>query len=245
MPELANTYLENDASLRTYYKMDNVNDSTANANNLTNVNSVVFSPSKFNSGADYGTTNTDKVLALSANPLSDVAMTNLSVSFWVKLRTEIPSGNYRLFELNSNLTGTGVACFVDYSSAFVLSGNVKLSTTNSRVTRTASALGTAAYYHVVLVKANTQVELYVNGVSIGTNTGTGTDASNSSGTYHLSIGSDRLGTDNSPVFIDDFAIFEKALTITEVKFLYAGTNPGNIGRTIQVGSGMSRNEWSS
>jgi len=70
-----------------------------NSNDLTNNGTTAFVAAKFNNGADFGTANSTKYLSRAANIVA--GNSDLSVSLWVKLTTEIGAGFYTLAHIDT------------------------------------------------------------------------------------------------------------------------------------------------
>lgn len=220
--EFSTLALRNDPSLVGYWKLENTNDELS-SHNLTNNNTVAFNAAQFNNGADFGTSNTNKSLNNTTN-LGINGTGATAFSFWVKVTTEITSGNYELVHHDS--TGGADRYFViqyEYNGGIrrlVIDAGSGTATYNI-------TLGTSNFYHIVANRAASDgaIELFVNGVSVATGTA-GTGASG--GNNELSIGAHSNGT-LSPTsgIIDDLAIFSRVLTPTEVTTIYTGQEPSN------------------
>lgn len=166
--ELGSTYLLNDATLRAYYKLENTDDQTSNNYDLTNNGTTTFAAAKFNNGADFGTT-VNGVKSLSIASDLGVSSGAISISMWVKLRSEITvsSGYYYFVEKSST---TNVAYIIRYNYN---SGTPRLEFVRSRVGAADDmvtyniTLGTADFYHLVMTYDGTSIRGYVNGALVG------------------------------------------------------------------------------
>lgn len=166
--ELGSTYLLNDATLRAYYKLENANDTTSNAYNLTNNGTTTFAAAKFNNGADFGTT-VNGVKSLSITSDLGISTGACSISLWVKLRSEITvNSGYYYFVVKAS--ASHVAYIVRYSYN---NGTPRLEFVRSRMGTAEDmvtydiTLGTADFYHLVLTYDGTSIRAYVNGSLVG------------------------------------------------------------------------------
>ena len=220
--ELYTHSLFSDANLVAYYRMESgaLTTDSKGANTLTNYNTVADGIGKFGGGADFGASNTDKALRV-ASDLGIGATTNITASIWVKLNTEISTGEYTFIDKNkAGATGTLIQIYYEYNGGTRRLNFRRLGSANAAVTYNLT-LGTSNWYHLVLTWDGTNMYAYVNGVSVG--------SAASSGTFNLTAYADQLaiGTTNSvdnvrysSAIIDDVAIFSRALTASEVSQLY-------------------------
>lgn len=221
MAQLANTSLINDPNLRAYYKLENVNDTTANAYNLTNTGSIAFNAAKYGLGADMEASNSSKYLSRSSeNPTLGIdGGDQCSFSMWVKLRTEIPSGGYTFFRFNvDNVADRFWELEYQHNSGTPrLALNVAGNTAGYNIT-----LGTSAWYHIVcLVRPNGGTcELWVNGVQRATTT---SSTSSGGAVNNFAIGGRVGGSNFASAIFDDTAVFDDILTEAEILTLYKDT----------------------
>lgn len=208
-----------DTGLISYYKLD---ESSGNAidsvgdNDLTNNNTVGYAAAKINNGADFGTANTNKNFTIS----SALGTTGgaKSISLWVKLRTEISSGSYFLFNLREATNSTKTVIFYDYNSGTrqLIFRREKDNVGADSLTYTIT-LGTDNWYHLVYTYDTTNIIGYINGVAVGSPTaasGNGTGGAN-----EFKLGSDTSGSFTS-AYMDEVGIWSRALTADEVSQLY-------------------------
>lgn len=220
------------ATMRGYWKLEDHLDSSGNARNLSYQGSVSVphNNAKFALGANFGTSGTDKALAITAaNPMSATTIPDMTFSFWLKLNnttsTNSPQGN--ITGLNTDIAATtGCRTNLHYT---ISGGNVSfivvttLTTSNATFTYTIAA--DTLWRHFVLVKSSTTtITMYVNGVQVGTHTGSGSDASIilASSSFFV-IGNAR----NPPprvqqmwCTIDEFILEERAWSASEVRKIY-------------------------
>lgn len=191
--ELGSTYLLNDPTLRAYYKLENADDTTSNNYDLTNNGTTTFAAAKFNDGADFGTTvNGVKSLSIA----SDIGITTgtMSVSLWVKLRTEITaSAGYYYFVDKASAAHVEYIIRYNYNNGtprleFVRN---RMGTAEDMVTYDIT-LGTAAFYHLTMTYDGTSIRGYVNGALVGSPV-TSSGAGASGGTDKMYIGAKIVG----------------------------------------------------
>jgi len=193
---------------RGYWKLSNVNDTSSNGFNLTNQNSVAFSVSKFTTGADYGSSGTNKALTYGSNIFSVTQPTDISFSFWFKLNdTTTSNANARLFEvvtLNNSASGLRILGFYNISA-----GNVTLTLLNSSTTGNISVTKTItadSNWHAILMRraaGNLAINIDMGSVSTiahGTATTSGITA-----TYPFVIGNNAISlVTQAWVIMDEF-----------------------------------------
>jgi hypothetical protein len=201
-------------NLRAYYKLENLNDSSGRGFNLTNNNSVAFSPAKYANGADFGTSGTNKGLTTTTNVLSANRPSNYAVRFRFRLNDDADTGNKVLFNLLTGNTFSGgftymgaryrisgsnltISCFCDREAEF----NEITLPKNSR------------WYHVdclrfgdsskFLVQIQNEADriLHLNDVTIGASFSQST-------TNRLSIGNNQILSNQGYVTIDQFYVDE-------------------------------------
>lgn len=238
--ELFSMSLFNDANLQAYYRLENVNDAK-NSYHLTNFNSVPFNAAKFNNGADGGATNASLRLATSSTlGISDIA-TSISFSFWVKMNTEIGSGNQVMFEKTlgpNNPQVVGYSVKYEYNA-----GTRRLNFTRAKhgvadnACFISATLGTTNWTHIALTWDGSTVRGYTNGTEGCTVASSGSGATDSNLTNRFAI----LSSDNGYApgswlsgIVDDMAVFNRQLTATEVSDIANGTADTTRGEEYQI-----------
>jgi len=206
------------SGLVALYHGSDVNDYSGNGYTLTNANSVGFVPGKFGNCADFGTSNINKRLYISNNLGIDGG--SMTFMFWIKLRTEIPSGYYTFVTLRSTTSKTFYEIYYDYNSgtrrlAFDR-GKPGVADQQVLVTKT---LGTTDWYHLALTYDLTNVNAYINGNLVGQQAASGNGSA--AVTTGLSIGTDTAGANPSSMYIDEIPVFNKALSPQEIRRIYA------------------------
>lgn len=166
--ELGSTYLLNDVTLAAYYKLENTDDQTSNNYDLTNNGTTTFAAAKFNDGADFGTT-VNGVKSLSIASSLGISSGTMSVSLWVKLRTEITaSAGYYYFVDKASTTNVEYIIRYNYNN-----GTPRLEFVRNRMGAGEDmvtydvTLGTSDFYHLVMTYDGTSIRAYVNGALVG------------------------------------------------------------------------------
>jgi hypothetical protein len=205
-----------------YYKLENVNDSLR-AFTLTNVNTVGFSSGLFGSAADFGTANTNKCLKIS----NSVGYRGgaYSISMWTKLQAEISSSNWILAQAIDSITDTQFEIWYNYNA-----GNRTLSFDRNRYGVAYDSIigtttfGTNSWHHVVLTYDGAKLIGYLDNTFIGSVAAAGTGANAITDQFTLGAYDDGTGTKGyfASVYIDDVAVFPRALSSNEVNLLYTG-----------------------
>jgi hypothetical protein len=221
--EINTNKLKTDSNLKAYYRFESgalTTDSSSNGYTLTNNNTVAEGTGKFGGGADQGTSNTTKSFSI-LDSLGVAGTSSLSISFWIKLNTEITTGTQTVC---THLSNTGAdryfECYYDYNG-----GNIRLRLDPSNNGTTTAivngALGTTAWHHIVLIRDVTAgtSRIWVNNVPGATQANGTTGGGN---TNKFSIGANPAGSGETSAIFDDLAVFNRALSAEEVRSLYAG-----------------------
>jgi hypothetical protein len=220
--EIASTALAGDANKRAYYKFDAgalTTDSSGNGYTLTNTNTVGEGTGKFGVCADFSSTNSNKDLRI-ANDLG-IAGGAISLSAWVKITTAPISTNIACIIAQSD-AGTDTEYYIRYynngGTLQVEFFRTKRGVGNNIVTVN-HTLSTTSFTHVALTYDATNIVGYINGVNVGTIAASGNGTSGSSDCFSLG---EVLGFNTWYLsgLIDDAAVFNRALTATEISNLY-------------------------
>lgn len=225
MAELAKTSLNSDANLKAYYKLENANDSTATAYNLTNYGTTPFNSAKYSNGADFGTANSSRYLSI-GNALG-IDGGAISISCWVKIATQISAGHsfYTFVEQDSNNTKTQYYLAYQYNSGTprLIYNRGRLNVSSAQLFYNVT-LTPGTWYHLVLTYNGTTLKSYFNGSEV--NVGGTAASGNGTGTWTdtFIVGKDYTANSGSDYFyggmLDDIAVFNRALTAAEVTTLY-------------------------
>lgn len=218
-PELESTSLRGDANLQAYWKLEDVNDETANNRDLTNTGTVTFTTGKFGNCADTGASNSTKKLTVASN--CGVAGGNISINLWFNSYAATFAGDHPpLISCLSDLTGgAGVAYGLGINTtglfAFRLKSGVAWQET------AATAILASSWYMATMTYDGTNCKLYINGnyvsqVAASGNGSTGFYADQTALFCHAGYTADAF----TSAKIDDADIFNRTLTSTEISNLY-------------------------
>lgn len=106
MAEVCNTSLFNSANLKADYEFEVLTTDSKNGNTLTNTGTVTQGTGRYGYSADFGSSNSSKVLSLSA-PLQTVTYP-WSIAFWVKLYSYSSQGPSALVYNGTDANGYGI-----------------------------------------------------------------------------------------------------------------------------------------
>jgi hypothetical protein len=219
MAQLSSTSLFTDANLVSYYKLEDVSDSKG-ANTLTNTNTVAFNGGKFNNGADFTSTNTNKKLAVSSN-LGIAGSGAMSISFWVKPYTVASAQTY-IFHNSTTTADRYLAVSIDGSNHLTFNG---AGASDSATTFT----NTSSFSHIVVTRSGAGAVLgYLNGVQVASLSVGGSGVT----TNELRIGVTAADGEYASCIIDDVAIFSDVLTAAEVLILFRDIGGVNLAAEI-------------
>jgi len=231
MAELNTLSLKNDANLKAYYRFESgalTTDSGANGYTLTNINSVAEVSGKHSGAADLdGST---KYLDMPSAVFATGAQT---IAFWFK-PDNLGSDAYVLADYDAG-SSTGLGILINSSEQIGIGVNGGVNTLQSGV------LSTSVFSHIAFVINGASSILYVNGVSVATGTLSPTNNTNKlriNGRWVTA----NTGTAVGGTFeIDDFAVFTRALTATEITTIY---NPGfDLTERITIGDTLTINTF--
>lgn len=218
------------ATMRGYYHLEGLTDASGNGITLTNNNTVAFNAGRFTNSANFGSSGTNKGLTYAtANIMSVLSFANATASFWVKFNsTSNPTGNPAYFFTNATRLTSGAGAsrwFCNYTVSggnFNIAATIKLATGDATATYSI-AVNTTNWYHIVFVKSGTTTAiLYVNGIQVSTNTGSGANTTNVNSLYYLSIGNiGHTALANQGWYImDEFIIEERVWSPSEIRKYY-------------------------
>lgn len=211
-------------NLVAYYKLDessgNAADSSGSGFTLTNTGTIPYSTTygKINNGASFDGSSQYFVGSASQNITGDATF-----SFWMKpqslasdpvLFCKFGVGNTQLsYYLQLNFTSNNVG-FVNSADGSTAIGGTTVAYTFS--------VNTLYYVSLVYTAATPKIELFINGTSIGSSTGT-LKTSIFAGTDIFEIG--RYTRGNVLFYngyLDEVGIWSRVLTSTEISSLYNG-----------------------
>lgn len=228
MPELNYTILKNNTNLKAYYRMESgalTTDSSGNGVTLTNNNTVGEGTGVFGGAADGGASNSNKSLT-STNTLG-IDGGAISMSFWIKLNSEISSSFWAPIYQGNNTSKTNNMVWYEYNS-----GTRRLGFYRSRNGVAADSftynvtLGTSVWHHIVYAYDGTTIRGYLDGKYIGAVASSG----NGSAATDIGIGilASASGGATSSCLMDDVSFFNIALSADQIKELYEGRTVGEL-----------------
>ena len=214
--ELATSTLFTDTALKAYYRFSsNLNDSSTSGYTLSNSNSSDTAGGKFGNGRNFVRASSQHAY-LSAGGFGNINLTGIqtwgmwfspvsnSVNYYTAGLRASGGGDYRGFFLNSS-----------GNANFQIDGL----TTNAGI-NSSNTFSSGSYNFVVGRYDGSQISIFLN----GTWNRLSASGSGNSIVSNFSIG--RLGDQNLNYYdgnIDDFWIFNRALSDDEVQYLYDGT----------------------
>ena len=167
------------------HHLNDTNDSTSNAYNLTNTNSIAFNAAKIGNGGDAGATNTNKRLINTGN--LGITGGNISMSVWVKMNTEIATNGFVNFLDKSSATHNVHYRFIYQGSGGVrrvafqrLRQNIAANQANYNIT-----LGTSNFHKLDFTYDGSTVRGYIDGVQVATVASSGNGGSGGANGYTL------------------------------------------------------------
>jgi len=207
---LASAALDDD--LLHYWTFDSTTDDAYGSNDLTNTGATSVPAGGIIGGtydyADSGDYMTGDSLASEINGLAD---------FTINIWTKVISQSDISFVTSSN-NGGGVHQFSIYWSAASLSVQ-----SSSGSAGYSSVADDSQWYMITMVKDGTTLNTYINGTFENSDTCDATIPSNSNTFY---VGRQTyLGSQGADGYIDEFGMWERALTTDEIEFLFAEGSP--------------------
>ena len=211
-------------SIFRVYNGDNVNDTSGNAQNGTNVGGITFTTGKIGNAFTF---NGSGYVALPNNSLnlSDSGSNAYSISLWVKFtdNSGLPQGLLtNCMQSGSNSWGWMIWY---WNNQIYLTRRAGTSTSYDLVTPSSPAISTNVDYNVVVTRKNGSTKLFINGLLVASDTST-VDTVYTTTHYPL-IGARQ--TYATPVYewyakngtkIDAVNVWNKELTANEVTALY-------------------------
>lgn len=216
-------YLPQQASIKAYYALENVNDGSVNAYNLTNNNAVTFTNAKFFSGANFGAVNSNKSLTVTTD-FGLASAGAVTYSCWIKLLAEIDTGRWTFVSHTTSATTAYYSITYDYNAGTIrlefarVKGGVASQAYQHNIT-----LGTTNFYHLALVYDSTNVNGYINGVYVGQAAASGTGDARDP---YFSIGKVIGYSEFASALIDEVVVWFTALTATEIIKVFQGSARG-------------------
>ena len=201
-------------------------DEAANANDLTDNNTVTYGTGKDGNSAKFTKTNSE-YLSISDGSQTGLDITgDLTMSAWIKKTTDFGNGQIMgKFDGNGGASSRGYALHLDANTSTSLDINISNGTTATwKYVTWAPTTGT--WYHVAAVydASAGSVEFYVDGSQQGT-TQTGLPTSITNNSQAFQIGAHSGGGSYIDGEVDIAIVFDRALTSAEISDLYNSGSP--------------------
>lgn len=207
--------LPQQAYIKAYYNLENVNDGSANGFNLTNNNSVTFSAAKIGNGADFGNPNSNKSLSIVNN--FGITGGAITISMWVKLLAEIGTGAWSFAAQSSQTNYVSQVITYAYNAGARQLQCVRTKYGVASETALISAtLGISAFHHIVYTYDGTNIVGYYDNTSFSA---AASGNGSSTLTNYFTIGANN-GAAFTSAIIDEVIVWNKALTSAEVDTVY-------------------------
>jgi fibronectin type 3 domain-containing protein len=152
-------------------------------------------------------------------------LTDFTISSWVKINTL--STWARIFDFG---TGTTNYMFLSPSSGTTVRYSIRTSSVAEKAINGTSVLPTGVWAHVAVTQAGSTAILYVNGAEVGRNMTMTLNPSSLGSTTLNRIGISQFASDTKlNGTVDEFRIYNKALSAADVKALFDELAPGKPG----------------
>jgi len=204
-------------NLVSYWKLDESSGNAADSkssNTLTNKNTTTFVTGKINNGANIVRASNQGFTIADNAPLSITG--DMSISCWVNYASSVQG------HIVTKFGGVGNRSFRLWTGGTT---DIQFATSSNGITLHnvvwTVALSTSTFYHLVLVytSATHLAELFLNGVSQGTQDVTDTSIFDSTAVFGVGTESTLDSFDGK---IDEVGIWSRTLTSTEASQLYNG-----------------------
>lgn len=208
-----------ETNLVANYRLNDVNDNKASFN-LTNNNSVTFTPAVMGNGANFGTANTNKSLDIANNLGVTGSNAQGSINFWTKILTEITSGIYGFGQIRDSVGKFIFQMYYEYNGGTRRIGfnRQRFAVANDFFVSN-QTLGIVTPHMITFTFNGSTVTGYLDGTSVGTvsssgdGTGSPTDLS--------AIG--YRDSDFASALIDEYSVWNtRAISGAEITSLYNG-----------------------
>jgi hypothetical protein len=217
--ELYTTDLYTDANLEFYERFEgNADDSSSN--------SIVATPTNISYHADYGKfgqgarfNGSNSRIDKAYNAATQLGGQDFSIVFWIKRNAD----QFGTIIINRQTTGQSVDYYAVVSAVGIVDCRQLDGSTSKNIVTATDAIALDEYHHIAIIrdKGGTSA-IYVDGISSGTvadDNGAYTNAANQAGT----LGKDPPYAEYLSADLDDFAIFSRVLTPTEIQLLAIGS----------------------
>lgn len=211
------------ASMRVYWKLEDVNDSSGNSKTLTNATGVGFISGRFSKAANFGSSGTGQTLQITGGTIFSTQIVNaFTISFWFKLN------NVSASNVNAGLYAHDIATGGNMSSSLIYNisgGNITLTWRINLVTTSVIATvilpADGNWHHVVCIRnSQTTNTLIIDGYTyVANGVGSGANAT-SNGLSRFSIGNGVLGSTQAWAMIDEFIVEQRIWSASEIRKYY-------------------------
>ncbi len=150
------------------------------------------------------------------------SLDDFSIAVWV--RQDSLAAWSRIFDFGSG-TGTYMFLTPDSDDGTVRFAMTTTGTGGEQKISTTSALSTGVWHHVVVTLSNTVGVLYLDGVEAGRNNNLTLKPSSLGNTTLNYLGKSQFADPNLPGALDDFRIYARALSTSEITALANGHSP--------------------
>lgn len=217
MAELFINPLFSDANLVSYWRMEGNSNDSKSSNNGTDTN-ITYNASygKFGQGALFNGSSS-KIAVGSTSAFNFSGTSPFTISCWVYLSSYPGATRQIISKFNLNIAGQWVLALIYTSPNYFFALNRNASPFTPAISNI--TISTGNWYHLVGVYDGTNSTIYTNGVA-GTPIASGSVGSSSIQTHIGCILDNGNPTNFFPGYIDDVAIFSRALTSSEILSLY-------------------------
>lgn len=218
--ELNSTSLISDANLRAYYRFNNgaiTTDSSGNGYTLSATSVDGSASGKFGYGAEF-TAQTDQLKILSDFGIAGTH--DQTFNGWLYITTDISTNGYNM--LYAQNTTSTPRYFQFYYRDISGTKTLKIDASGTILT-VSQTLTPNTWYMLTAVRDNTnsKTQIYVNGSQVGSDGTLGTlDIYGNNLSYIFGDGNESL---NPIGIMDDAAVFDRALSASEISNLYEST----------------------
>lgn len=200
-------------------------DSSGNGRTLTNTNTVGYAAGLIGNAADYGTSNGTNKTFIRTDGCGITGTGDMSVSFWIKGRTEIAAGSTVFF---TNQTSGDI--YHQFSYEFNAGTRRVVWNVGGTEIRSNLTIGTSNFVSIIATKTGTSaMELFVNNASVAS----GVPGAGTGGSDYTSFGATSGASNGPAAFIDIAYLSNTVVTARDRATLYNG----GLGYQYPFGSG--------